>query len=270
MSRARVWALLRKEVAEIVRNRTIVWTFLGLTTMFTLLPLALAFGLPRMVGAEVVNDPDTAKLGALLAQAYPAYRSLPLVAQFQVYMLRQFVALFLLVPVMGAMSVATYSIIGEKTTRSLEALLATPIRTPELLAAKTLAAAVPAVTVTWLAIAVFGWLVSWLGGPLLLPFVLDPPALVLMTLGVPLVALFGLGAGVVVSSRVNDPRSAQQLGGVVVVPIVVLMIGQSAGLFLLNVKVALAGVLVLLVVDAVVLAAGVALFQREAILTRWR
>ena len=270
MNRSRVWALLRKELLEILRNRAIVFTFALLAVVFALLPIALAFGLPSLAGQEIVNDPDTAKIGQLLARAYPAFGRLSLTAQFQVFMLRQFVAMFLLVPVMGAMSVATYSIIGEKTTRSLEALLATPIRVPELLAAKTLAAAVPAVVGTWLALGAFAWLISRLGGPLLLPFVLDPPALLLVTLGVPLVALFGLGAGVIVSSRVNDPRSAQQLGGVVVLPIVLLMIGQSAGLFLLSVPAALAGIAVLGIVDAVVLAAGVALFQREAILTRWK
>ncbi len=267
---ARVAALLRKEWLEIVHNRTIVWTFVGLTAIFTVLPLALAFGMPRLIGPELINDPDIGKLGTLLAQVYPSFANLPVIAQFQVYMLRQFAALFLVLPVMGAISVATYSIIGEKTTRSLEALLATPVSIVELLAAKTLAAAVPAVGATWLAVAVFAWLVSRLGGPLVVALVLDPPALVLLLLGVPAVALFGLGAGVVVSSRASDPRSAQQLGTLVVLPIVALMIGQSAGLFLLDVPMALAAVGLLVVVDVVVLAVGVSLFNREAILTRWK
>jgi len=80
----------------------------------------------------------------------------------------------------------------------------------------------------------------------------------------------GLGAGVVVSSRASDPRSAQQLGSIVVLPIVALMIGQSAGAFLLSLPMALAAVAVLAVVDVVVLALGVSLFNREAILTRWK
>jgi ABC-2 type transport system permease protein len=171
---------------------------------------------------------------------------------------------------MGAMSVATYSIIGEKTTRSLEALLASPVRTAELLSAKTLASAVPATLVTWLAVAAYTLLVGWLGGPAVRSLVIDPPALALVVLGVPLVALFGLGTGVVVSSRVNDPRSAQQVGGLLVLPIVALMVGQSAGLFLLSLEMVLAGALLLAVLDLVVLALGVSLFNREAILTRWK
>lgn len=270
MKWARVRALLRKEWLEILHNRTIVWTFLGLSAIFTLMPLALAFGLPRIAGGEIINDPDTAALSAQLAKVYPAYANLAPLAQFQVFMLRQFVALFLLVPVMGAMSVATYSIIGEKTTRSLEALLAAPVRTLELLAAKTLASAVPATLVTWVAAGFFALIVTWLAGPEVRQLVLDPPSMVLLILGVPLVAIFGLGAGVVVSSRVNDPRSAQQVGALVVLPVVALVIGQATGVFLLSVPMVLTGAAILLIADVVVLAVGLSLFNREAILTRWK
>ena len=51
--------------------------------------------------------------------------------------------LLVLTPVAGAMSVAAYSVIGEKQARTLEPLLATPITTFELLAAKVLGAFLP-------------------------------------------------------------------------------------------------------------------------------
>jgi ABC-2 type transport system permease protein len=267
---SRVRALLRKEWLEIRHNRTIVWTFIGLSALFTLLPLALAFGLPRLIPGDLASDPDTARVGEQLGRAYPAFAGLAPLAQFQVFLLRQFVGLFLLAPVMGAISVATYSIIGEKTTRSIEALLAAPVRTAEILVAKTLASAVPATVVTWIAATVFGLAVGLLAGPEVRRLVLDPAALALLALGVPLVALFGLGAGVIVSSRVSDPRSAQQVGAIIVLPVVALMVGQAVGLILLNVPMVLAGAAMLAVLDAVILLAGVKLFDREAILTRWR
>jgi ABC-2 type transport system permease protein len=270
MSRARVMALMRKEWLEIIYNRTIVWTFMSLGVIFTALPLILAFFLPRALGGDIHGNLSSARLGALLQQAYPNYADMPSVAQFQVFMLRQFVALFLILPVMGAMSIATYSIIGEKTSRSLEALLAAPVRTYELLGAKTVSAAVPAVLATWGLITLFGVAVWLLAGADVARLVLDPPAIMLLALGVPLVALFGLGAGVVVSSRVNDPRSAQQVGGLIILPLVAIMVGQSTGLFLLSVPLVLAGALILAVLDVIVLALGVSLFNRETILTRWK
>jgi len=51
----------------------------------------------------------------------------------------------LIIPV----NIAAYSVVGEKTTRSLEPLLATPITTAELLIGKNMAAAIPAVLATW-------------------------------------------------------------------------------------------------------------------------
>ena len=58
-------------------------------------------------------------------------------------------AYFLLIPAMVPMAIATQSVIGEKVARSLEPQLATPLEVRELLAGKTLAAALPAVTATW-------------------------------------------------------------------------------------------------------------------------
>ena len=56
----------------------------------------------------------------------------------QTFLFHQFTLLLLLVPVVGAMALATHAVIGEKQSKALEPLLATPISTLELLAAKTL------------------------------------------------------------------------------------------------------------------------------------
>jgi ABC-2 type transport system permease protein len=221
---------------------------------------------PQPDGAQA----DMSDLPPILEEALPGYEVLAPVEQFQVFMLRQFLIFFLILPVMGAISIATFSIIGEKTSRSLEALLATPIRTDELLIGKTLASSVPAVLATWVAFSCYAVLVVVVGGPTVARLTLDLVALALIVLMVPLVALLGLGLGVIVSSRSTDARSAQQIAGIVVIPIVVVIIGQSAGLFMLGVELVLVGALVLLVTDAIILALGVRMFDREAILTRWK
>ena len=56
--------------------------------------------------------------------------------------------MLVLVPVTSAMSVAAYSVVGEKQARTLEPLLATPITTFELLAGKVLGALLPAVALS--------------------------------------------------------------------------------------------------------------------------
>ena len=51
--------------------------------------------------------------------------------------------MFMLIPLFIPVNIAAYSIVGEKTTHSLEPLLATPISTGELLAGKNLASVIP-------------------------------------------------------------------------------------------------------------------------------
>ena len=46
---------------------------------------------------------------------------------------------------------------------------------------------------------------------------------------VPLICLLSVLLGIVVSSRVNDPRTAQQIGGFVVIPIIAIAVAQFFG-----------------------------------------
>jgi len=76
--------------------------------------------------------------------------------------------------------------------------------------------------------------------------------------------------GEIVSSRVNDPRVAQQIGGVIIVPIIGVTLLQATGALLVGASGYLLLTFVVLIVSLVGLRIGVALFDREAILTRWR
>src|SRR5207302_4271042 len=61
---------------------------------------------------------------------------------------REFSTLFLLLPIFIPSVLASYAIVGEKRERTLEPVLATPIRTWELLLGKMLAALLPALAIT--------------------------------------------------------------------------------------------------------------------------
>ncbi len=73
----------------------------------------------------------------------------------QAWIFQQFLMLLVLTPVAGAMSVAAYSVIGEKQARTLEPLLATPITTFELLAAKVLGSLLPSLALTVVCFAIY-------------------------------------------------------------------------------------------------------------------
>jgi ABC-2 type transport system permease protein len=86
----------------------------------------------------------------------------------------------------------------------------------------------------------------------------------------PLLALLAVSLGVLISSRVNDTRVAQQIGGLLVLPLVGLGVVQTAGLILYSLPMFVVGAAAIGILAALVLAAAVRLFNRETILTRWR
>jgi ABC-2 type transport system permease protein len=182
---------------------------------------------------------------------------------------QQFLILLVLTPVAASMSVAAYAVVGEKQARTLEPLLATPITTFELLAAKILGALIPGMI---LAIACF---TVYVGGAALLAnqgvyqTLLVPRALLIMFALGPLAALAALEMAVCVSSRVNDARSAQQIGALIILPISGLLVAEFTNNLQLTIR--LIGVIcvVLAVLDAVLMSMAIRLFDRESILTRW-
>jgi ABC-2 type transport system permease protein len=166
--------------------------------------------------------------------------------------------------------IAAYSIVGEKETRSLEPLLATPISVWELLVGKSIAAVAPPVILTWLS-----FIVLVVGGFFIMPEpvfegLVRPVWIVGMLLLSPLLALLSVLSGIIVSSRLNDPRAAQQVTGIFILPIVGLSIAVLAGKIFLGVSLVIMAAGATLVLDGVVLAFAVKLFQRETILTRWK
>ena len=74
----------------------------------------------------------------------------------------------------------------------------------------------------------------------------------------------------IVSARVNDPRVAQQIGGVVILPVIALVLVQATGTLLVGPLGYLVLSAIVLLVSLEGLRVGVRLFGREAILTRWR
>jgi len=168
------------------------------------------------------------------------------------------------------MSLAAYSVIGEKQARSLEPLLATPISTFELLFAKILGAFLPALALSLLCFALNLAVAAALARPGVFLVLLAPRSLGVLFLLGPMAALVSLTLAVCVSSRVNDARSAQQLAVLVVLPLTGLLVAQLTAGFVVTMPIILLVSAVLAAISAGLMRLGVALFDRETILTRWK
>jgi ABC-2 type transport system permease protein len=262
MRPAIIWTVLRREWFETIRNRLLMSTILLPPILLTVAPIALA----GAVGGERLPPELVAQV---LAQR-PEWATLTPGELAGAFAVQQFLVFFLLMPAYIPLSIATFSIIGEKQARSLEPVLAAPIRTSELLAGKTVAALVPGVLAGWATYVIFVLLASLVYGPALFGVVTDGSWLAGVFLLGPAVGLSSVVAGVIVSARVNDPRVAQQIGGVIIVPIVGLVLVQATGTILVGPAGYAVLAAVIVAISLVGLRIGVRLFDREAILTRWR
>lgn len=261
MNKIRV--IILKEWAEIFKNRLVLFSVIFLPLLFTALPLIILYS-TRGGAGDLTSD-----MPPQFTQLCPS--ELTGNECFQVYMVYQFMVLFMLIPLIVPVNIAAYSIVGEKTTRSLEPLLATPITTAELLTGKNLAAVIPAVLGTW-----FGFTIYIIGAWILvrssnvLAALLDPLWWIAIFLVGPLLSILSVNFSIMVSSRVNDPRVAEQMSVVVIIPVLGIFFGQIAGLFFLNRQIILAFAGVLVLIDMLMIYVAVRLFQRETILTRWK
>jgi ABC-2 type transport system permease protein len=266
MSGAKIRAIIEKEITDARKNKMIIITMAMLPTLLVALVLGTAFFMLRMdseTGQTGLDENDLSIIPDKLGHLNPLHA-------FLIMMNDQYMFYFLLIPMMLPVYIAAYSIIGEKETRSLEPLLATPISTWELLVGKSLSATIPAVTLTWLS-----FVALLIGSYVIMPepvflAMIRPVWLVGMGLLSPLLALLSVFSGVIVSSRMNDPRAAQQVTGIFVVPIIILSLVVMAGKIFLSVWMVVLGATIVLALDCLALYLAVRLFQRETILTRWK
>jgi len=253
--------VLQKEWLELRLQRGLLVATLVLPPVITAFAVAGFFAVGKLtattIGSAAPLPPDFASLSQFeLGQAIVG---------------RQFSTLFLLLPIFIPSVLASYAIVGEKRERTLEPVLATPIRTWELLLGKMLAALIPALAITILSASVFViGIVAFAVSDRVREIIVTPGWVLAVLVDTPLLALIGVALIVVLSSRVNDPRTAQQISAVLVVPVLGLVFGQLAGVVVLGPGLALGIGVILALIAAVALWAATLLFQREVILTRWR
>jgi ABC-2 type transport system permease protein len=262
----KIKTIMLKEWAEVFRNRMVIFTVAFLPLLMTAIPLGILFSTRGTAGASGINSGLPSEMTQSMCPG-----SLSSAECMQVFLVSQFMMLFMIVPVIIPVTIAAYSIVGEKTTRSLEPLLATPITTMELLMGKCLAAVIPAILATYAAFGIFiagSWLI--VANKLLLASLLDPRWLIAIFIVGPLLAILAVAFSLMVSSRVNDPRVAEQISMVIIAPVLAGFFGQIGGLFVLNSQVISIVAVVMVLLDALMLYLATRIFRREQILTRWK
>jgi len=261
MRPAFIWAVITKEARDLLANRLLLGAVVLPALIFASIPTGI-------VAFLEVNELDPEQLGQI-EQYIDQFPDLNPKLAAQGFIVLNFMAYFLLIPAMVPMAIATQSVIGEKTARSLEPQLATPMEVSELLIGKAIASATPAVLATWGVFVLYGLVNGAVGDPVLTRLIFNDVWRVAMLSLVPLICLLSVMLGIVVSSRVNDARTAQQIGGFIVIPVIAVAVaGFFSGQASFTMEQVLIADLVVAALIGVALVAGNWAFDREAILTR--
>ncbi len=259
----RALAVFWKDSLDLRKNKGLLWTMAVLPAILVLIPAGIVYG--------YAHDPNDPSLRTMALFYDPGIQTNATAARFLIdKTLTDWFGLYLIMPIFVPIFISSQSVAGEKERRTLEPLLASPVTAAEILAGKSLASLVPAVALSVVAFLVLCVLVDLVAWPysheLLLP---NGMWLFGVLVIAPLFAFFGNGVAVLVSARVAEARMAQQLSGLVTLPLVGLVGGQLAGLLKAGTAYyAIEGGVVLLL-DAVLVVAAVRLFDRERLISRW-
>lgn len=223
-------AMIYKDVKEVVGNKMMLLPMLIVPLIFVLIfPIAIF----ATAGIDSIDLSDMEPLLEFVGEIETFEND----AQLIIYMAinYMFPALFLLIPIMTSSILGASSFVGEKERKTLETLLYTPMSVKELFNAKVIATFIPAYGVTIASFILFG-IVANVGGWFYFEELIFPNVKWIITILwiSPAITLLGIIFMVIVSSRVETFQEAQQMGALIVLPVIVMIVGQSTGLFFLS------------------------------------
>lgn len=260
MNRKAVLAIARKDIQAITANVQVWLPMLVVPLILgVVVPLAMVLGL--RFGASSLSPADVQMLLGW-ADRLPAgdmaarLAELPTLSHRLIYVAANYVLapFFLLIPLMAASVIAADSFAGEKERGTLETLLLAPVDLASLFAGKVLAAFAPAMALSLATLLLCAVSVNAAAWPLFHQ-VIFPRAnwIPLVLLVIPAVALLAILLNVFISARVATFQAAYQMGGMVVLPLLLLVLGQVTGILVFSGPVALAFGLGLLLLDGILL-----------------
>ena len=232
------WIVARREIRDQFRDWRVLAPILLLTLFF---PLLMNF---------------TASQAVDFVGRYGA----PIIGERLIPFLLMVVGFF---PISISIVIALESFAGERERQTLEPLLATPLSDGQLYLGKTAASLVPPLAAAYLGITVYliGLLVKvqWVPSPQLLIQILSLTTIQAMVM---------VSGAVVISSLTTSVRAANLLASFIIIPVAMLIMGESMIMFWGRYHVLWWIVLALMLIAIVLTRMGLRLFNREELLAR--
>lgn len=268
MDGRRVAIVVRKDLKELTSNKMVVIPMI-------LVPVIFCIVLPGVIGGLGLGLQNFSGFNGVdmlrkVLDFYPIPAGLTSLPHQMVFVLLNytFIPMFMIVPLMVASIISANAIAGEKERKTLETLLYTPITNREFIIAKLGSAFIPA-----LVAAVVGFIGYFIVGNvvslvlirrLIIRSWIWLPAMFLL---VPAVSLLGLTTTLLVSLKAKTFMEAQQIAGIIVLPLVVLVIVQITGVVIFNILYLVLFSLLVLGIDYLLISRVLPRFTREAIIS---
>lgn len=261
MNPAIIKAIMHKDIKIVGKSKKMWMPMLIITILICgIFPAALAYvGFhTKLIPADTEIQSYTDKMIGLLpdGDAKAALLELGSIGkQLAYYFLNfSFVALFMMITVINSSVTSESSFASEKERGTLETLLFSPISARELFIGKVLATLVPVLVLSYASYFLSVITVNAVVYPVYPKLMmLNMTWIALLFWVTPALILLTILLNVLVSARSRTLQEAQQLGRIIVLPVIGLIVSQVAGLFLLTVWVCFAIGLVLFGLSAVLL-----------------
>lgn len=268
-----IWAIAKKDLKEVRQNKAAWGPGIVVPLVFAIIMPLMFIILPQVIPVEEVER-ELGDLDVMLRAMPPALLALfegkSLEQMFVLYMAGFMLApLFLIMPLMFSSVIGSDSFVGERERKTMEALLYAPTSDMELFFGKVLAAVIPAIGLSWITYAVYIIVVNVASYPLFgeiwFPLPTWWPLMLWMT---PALAVLGISATVLISSRVRTFMEAYQMSASLVVLVLALVAGQVSGVLFLGIGTALVIGTVIWLVDAALIYISVKNFKRSALVAK--
>ena len=267
-------AIAVKDIKEVRQNKAAWIPALVVPLIFAvLMPLLFVYlpqALPGVGGVSQQLQEIQQLITHLPANVAAIFDGLSMEQTWAIYSTGFLLApLFLVMPLMFSTIIGADSFAGERERKTMEALLYTPASDSELFLGKVLAAVVPAVLLSWITFLVYIVVVNATSfqvmGRIWFPLPAWWPLMLWLT---PAIAVMGISATVLISSRVRTFMEAYQLSGSLVVLVLGLVAGQISGVLYLGVLTTILVGLLVWIVDAVLLLISIRSFKRSELITK--
>jgi ABC-type Na+ efflux pump permease subunit len=235
----RIRAVVRKELRDYRRRRSIVVTMSVLPCIFLLNPVLTIFLTSASAASSALDKAISISL-----------------------------IFFLIIPVIMPSTLAAYSVAGEREQGTLEPVLTTPIRRQEFILGKAAAVMIPTLALSYTMFGLFLAAVRLFANSVVASALFHQgPILVALFLFTPLLAGWSIVVGMAISVRASEIRVAQQLGMLASVPLIGLFVLLAVGVIRPTFLVAILFAVVLLLVDVGASRVVATMFDRERLVT---